>query len=65
MTKTLWIVGMVSNMAGRKPFATEDSYIKHVNKCIGYALKEKLSEEREQRLKHQRNDLIKNKEGEN
>ena len=52
-------------MTGRRPFVNEDSYIKHVNYCIGIALKEKLAEDREQRMKHQRNDLIKNKEGEN
>ena len=52
-------------MTGRRPFVDEASYIKHINYCIGMALKEKLSEDREQRMKHQRNDLIKNKEGEN
>ena len=49
-------------MTGRRPFANEDSYIKHVNYCIGIELKKKLSEDREQRMKHQRNDLINVKE---
>ena len=40
-------------MTGRKPFANEDSYIKHRNYCIGMELKKKLSEDREQRMKHQ------------
>ena len=48
-------------MTGRRPFTNEDSYIKHVNYCIGKELQKKLSEDREQRMKHQ----IKNKEGEN
>ena len=38
---------------------------KHRKYCIGIELKKKLAEDREQRMKHQRNDLIKNKEGEN
>lgn len=42
-------------MTGRRPFVNEDSYIEHVNKCIGYALKEKLAEEKAKRLEHQRN----------
>ena len=49
-------------MTGRRPFGTEDSYIRHVNKCIGIELQKKLSEDREQRMKHQIK--IKNKEGE-
>ena len=52
-------------MSGRRPFAAEASYIKHVNYCIGMELKKKLSEDKANRMKHQRNDLIKNKEGEN
>ena len=52
-------------MTGRRPFVDEASYIKHINYCIGIELQKKLSEAREQRMKHQRNDLIKNKEGEN
>ena len=40
-------------MAGRRPFVDEASYIKHVNYCIGMELKKKLSEDREQRMKHQ------------
>ena len=51
-------------MTGRRPFVDEEGYIKHINYCIGIELKKKLSEDREQRMKHQRNDLIKNKEGE-
>ena len=50
-------------MAGRRPFVDEASYIKHINKCIGIELKKKLAEDREQRMKHQRNDLINVKEG--
>ena len=49
-------------MSGRRPFADESSYIKHINYCIGMELKKKLSEDREQRMKQQRNDLIKKKE---
>ena len=45
-------------MTGRRPFADEANYIKHINYCIGMELKKKLSEDREQRMKHQR----KNKE---
>ena len=51
-------------MTGRRPFADEATYIKHINYWIGRALQEKLSEDREHRMQHQRNDLIKNKEGE-
>ena len=50
-------------MTGRRPFVNENSYIKHINYCIGVELQKKLSEDRENRMKHQRNDLI-NKEGE-
>ena len=50
-------------MNGRRPFANEASYIKHINYCIGIELQKKLAEDREQRMKHQRNDLINVKEG--
>ena len=53
MTQTLRIVGMVSSMTGRRPFANEDSYIKHVNYCIGIELQKKLSEDKANRMKHQ------------
>ena len=49
-------------MTGRRPFASEDSYIKHVNYCIGMELKKKLAEDKANRIKHQRNDLINVKE---
>ena len=49
-------------MTGRKPFGNDDSYIKHVNYCIGRALQEKLAEDKANRMKHKRNDLIKIKE---
>ena len=49
-------------MTGRRPFVDEEGYIKHINYCIGIELKKKLSEDREQRMKHQRNDLINVKE---
>ena len=52
-------------MTGRRPFADEATYIKHINYCIGIELQKKLSEDKVNRMKHQRNDLIKNKEGEN
>ena len=54
-------------MSGRIPDRVMDKegLNKHRKYCIGRALQEKLSEDREQRMKHQRNDLIKNKEGEN
>ena len=61
----LYLNKEVEEMAGRRPFVNKEGYIKHINKCIGIELKKKLSEDREQRMKHQRNDLIKNKEGEN
>ena len=35
---------------------------KHRKYCIGIELQKKLSEDREQRMKHQRNDLINVKE---
>ena len=38
--------------------------IAHRNMLIGYALQNKLAEEKEDRKKHLRNDLIKIKEGE-
>ena len=40
-------------MTGRRPFANEDSYIKHINYCIGMELKKKLSEDKANRMKHQ------------
>ena len=40
-------------MAGRRPFVDEDSYIKHVNYCIGRALQEKLAEDKANRMQHQ------------
>lgn len=40
-------------MTGRRPFVDEASYIKHINYCIGVELQKKLSEDREQRMKHQ------------
>ena len=53
-------------MSGRIPDRVIDreGLNKHRKYCIGRALQEKLAEDREQRMKHQRNDLIKNKEGE-
>ena len=53
-------------MTGRIPDRVMDKegLNKHRKYCIGIELKKKLSEDREQRMKHQRNDLIKNKEGE-
>lgn len=61
----LYLNKEVADMTGRRPFADEASYIKHINYCIGIELKKKLSEDKANRMKHQRNDLIKNKEGEN
>lgn len=40
-------------MTGRRPFVDEASYIKHINYCIGKELQKKLSEDKEQRMKHQ------------
>ena len=40
-------------MTGRRPFTSEDSYIKHVNYCIGVALKKKLAEDKANKMKHQ------------
>ena len=39
-------------------------YIAHRNMLIGYALREKLNEEKEDRKKHLRADIIRVKEGE-
>ena len=39
-------------------------YIAHRNMLIGYALQNKLAEEKEDRKKHLRNNLIRVKEGE-
>ena len=50
-------------MSGRRPFVDEEGYIKHINKCIGMELKKKLAEDKANRMKHQRNDLINVKEG--
>ena len=33
-------------MTDRRPFTNEDSYIKHVNYCIGIELKKKLAEDK-------------------
>ena len=54
-------------MTGRIPDRVMDKegLNKHRKYCIGRALQEKLSEDKANRMKHQRNDLIKNKEGEN
>ena len=40
-------------MTGRRPFVDEEGYIKHINKCIGMALKNKLAEDKANRMKHQ------------
>ena len=40
-------------MTGRRPFADEASYIKHINYCIGMELKKKLAEDKAKRLEHQ------------
>ena len=40
-------------MTGRRPFANNDSYIKHINYCIGIELKKKLAEDKAKRLEHQ------------
>ena len=36
----------------------KEAYIKHMNMMYGMALREKLNEEKEDRKKHLRNDLI-------
>ena len=38
-------------------------YIAHRNMLIGYALKQKLADDKEKRMEHQRKDLIRVKEG--
>ena len=43
---------------------TKEAYIRHKNMLIGYALQNKLAEEKEDRKKHLRNDLRVVKEGE-
>ena len=54
-------------MSGRIPDIVIDreGLNKHRKYCIGRALQEKLAEDKAKRLEHLRNDLIKNKEGEN
>ena len=54
-------------MSGRIPDRVMDreGLNKHRKYCIGIELKKKLAEDKANRMKHQRNDLIKNKEGEN
>ena len=42
----------------------KEAYIRHKNMLIGYALQNKLAEEKEDRKKHLRNDLRVVKEGE-
>ena len=51
-------------MAGRIPDRVIDreGLNKHRKYCIGVELQKKLAEDREQRIKHQRNDLINVKE---
>ena len=53
-------------MAGRIPDVVFDKegLNKHRKYCIGVELQKKLAEDRANKMKHQRNDLIKNKEGE-
>ena len=58
-------------MSGRIPnndlteVERRDRYNKHRSMEIGKALQEKLKEDKAERFKHQRNDLIRVKEGEN
>lgn len=42
---------------------TKEAYIRHKNMLIGRALQMKLTEDKAERSKHQRNDLIRVKEG--
>ena len=42
---------------------TKEAYIRHKNMLIGRALQMKLAEDKAERSKHQRNDLIRVKEG--
>ena len=42
----------------------KEAYIRHKNMLYGMALRQKLAEEKEDRKKHLRNDLIRVKEGE-
>lgn len=53
-------------MSGRIPerAVNKEELAKHRKYCFGIALQKKLAEDRANRGKHQRNDLIKNKEGE-
>ena len=44
---------------------TKEAYIMHKNMLIGKALREKLNEEKEDRKKHLRNDLINVRKEEN
>lgn len=41
----------------------KEAYIRHKNMLIGMALREKLNEDKAERSKHQRADLIRVKEG--
>ena len=42
---------------------TKEAYIRHMNMMYGMALREKLNEDKEDRKKHLRKDLIRVKEG--
>ena len=42
----------------------KEAYIRHMNMMYGMALREKLAEEKEDRKKHLRADIIRVKEGE-
>ena len=42
---------------------TKEAYIRHKNMMYGMALREKLNEDKAERSKHQRADLIRVKEG--
>ena len=42
---------------------TKEAYIRHKNMLIGMALREKLNEEKEDRMEHQRADIINVKKG--
>ena len=41
----------------------KEAYIKHMNMQYGMALKQKLTEEKEDRKKHLRNDIVRVKKG--
>lgn len=56
-------MGRIVNQDSLTKAKRKEAYIAHRNMLIGYALQEKLVEDKKNRGKHQRADLIRVKEG--